>query len=79
MYVVLVNNYSPVADPSVVDTVMVILIDDGLVRISTGWNSSFSLTVYTERSKCTVGTKKHIQLLIALFCHLQTLYHHKWN
>lgn len=53
------SNYNlPIAVPSVVDTVIVILSDDGLVRINTGCNTLFSMTVYVECSKFTVEAIK---------------------
>ena len=49
--------YSPVADPSMLNTCTVTFIDDGLLRTSTGSASPpSSLTLYVLCSKLTVPT-----------------------
>ena len=51
------NNVSlPVADPSVLNTLIVISVDDGLLRTSTGCaGPSSSSTLYADWLKLTVG------------------------
>ena len=49
------SQYSPVADPSMVNTCTETLLDDGLESISTSCNVSFSLTLYICCSNRTVG------------------------
>ena len=52
------NNVSlPVADPSVLNTLIVITLDDGLLRTSTGCaGPSSSSTLYVDWLKLTVGS-----------------------
>ena len=53
--------YSPVADPSVLVTVTIIVIDDGLLRTSTGCaGPAFSITRYIVSLNITVMARKQM-------------------
>ena len=52
------NVFLPVADPSVLNTLIVISVDDGLLRTSTGCaGPSFSFILYLDVMNLTLGTK----------------------
>jgi len=50
------NAYLPVADPSVLNTLIIISVDDGLLRTNTGCaGPSFSSTLWVDWLKDTNG------------------------
>jgi len=56
-------HHLPVADPPVLDTCIVILVDDGLLRTSTGFaGPSSSLTLYDDWLKLTVMAIRNLRL-----------------